>query len=366
MPGRLALEQIYDAAFDDGDLHELTLNLGSSFEARSTLIHWVHFDGSADVLSHSRYFTDEQLSTYAQDFVAQDPWIHATASPAFSNVATNLEELVPVDRFISSDFYKNYVRELGDDTCRCLGVRLQSKWGAGFVSLQRGRFQKSFDAEAVASLQNYAEHLTRMLAARGRLATALRKSTELATVVNAIGEPAFLVDAGLRILQANRAAELLMGRQSVFRTREGVLTASTVEGDKELRTAVARAISVSGAQTGAIALHAEGRAPLELSIMSVPGPTGSRLALIIGSRPPVADDTRNMRLRSLFGLTPGEASLALLLSEGMSPAEIADERRVAVGTVRVQIKQIAAKLGCSRQSEIVRVVSTLPQFLVGD
>jgi DNA-binding CsgD family transcriptional regulator len=50
----------------------------------------------------------------------------------------------------------------------------------------------------------------------------------------------------------------------------------------------------------------------------------------------------------------------MMLAEGSDPAEIADLRGVAIGTVRHQIKSIAAKMECRRQADIVRLVTTLP------
>ena len=140
----IAVEQIYDAAFDDDALRALAGELASTLEARSALIHWIHEDGSADVLAHSGYFSDDQLALYGREFAHCDPWVGATTAPQFANRVHDLEALVPLPLFTSSNFYNEYVRSMGDDTARCIGVRLQNGHGSGFIALQRGISQAPF------------------------------------------------------------------------------------------------------------------------------------------------------------------------------------------------------------------------------
>ena len=65
---------------------------------------------------------------------------------------------------------------------------------------------------------------------------------------------------------------------------------------------------------------------------------------------------RNLQLRTQFSLTEAEASIAMLMVDGLNPIQIAAQRQVSVGTVRVQIGRIADKLHCSTQAQIVGTV----------
>ncbi|GAB3104019.1 helix-turn-helix transcriptional regulator [Aestuariicella hydrocarbonica] len=60
----------------------------------------------------------------------------------------------------------------------------------------------------------------------------------------------------------------------------------------------------------------------------------------------------------LFGLTPAEARLAIALYYGASPNDYAVQQGIAVGTARIQLKNIFAKLGINRQPELVRVIGS--------
>jgi DNA-binding CsgD family transcriptional regulator len=61
-------------------------------------------------------------------------------------------------------------------------------------------------------------------------------------------------------------------------------------------------------------------------------------------------------LRALYGLTPAECRVALLLSDGHAPRKIANMVGVTDNTVRSQIKSIFAKTGVKRQVELIRLL----------
>lgn len=79
-------------------------------------------------------------------------------------------------------------------------------------------------------------------------------------------------------------------------------------------------------------------------------------AVLLALKPDVAATSFSIELQRALGLSKAEAASALLLSDGQSPAEIAETRRVSVFTVRNQIKAAMAKTGSRRQSDLVRKV----------
>jgi DNA-binding CsgD family transcriptional regulator len=58
-------------------------------------------------------------------------------------------------------------------------------------------------------------------------------------------------------------------------------------------------------------------------------------------------------LTALFGFTPTEQRVALLLAQGWDAAEIAIQLQVQVNTVRSHIKQLLTKSNSRRQAEFV-------------
>ncbi|TXT23049.1 MAG: LuxR family transcriptional regulator [Gallionellaceae bacterium] len=68
-------------------------------------------------------------------------------------------------------------------------------------------------------------------------------------------------------------------------------------------------------------------------------------------------------LRSAYGLTPAEARVAIAMLEDKSAREMADELGVSFHTVRVQIRQVYAKLGVNTRAGFVKLMLGLGQGL---
>jgi DNA-binding CsgD family transcriptional regulator len=85
---------------------------------------------------------------------------------------------------------------------------------------------------------------------------------------------------------------------------------------------------------------------------------GARILLTLTDLDSSATSTAS-DLRMLFDLSHAESQVAVLLGEGHEPVEIARRRRVAIDTVRGQLKSIYRKLGVGRQSDVVRLLARL-------
>ena len=175
-----------------------------------------------------------------------------------------------------------------------------------------------------------------------------------------IGRPAILVDQQGRWSWAGPAA-----RQAL----EGTL--SIVEGRPSFAdrrpwlTCLAMLSSVGiDAPTASVAIERNAAPPLVLVAHRVdfdpldPFAAGDLLAILtihdvnsIGAAPVSALEA--------MGLTPAEARLAAKVGRAMRPAEAAAELGISLTTARGTLAAIYAKLGISRQAELVRLVTLL-------
>lgn len=71
------------------------------------------------------------------------------------------------------------------------------------------------------------------------------------------------------------------------------------------------------------------------------------------------DDGIAGELESVFGLTGAEAQIGMLLSNGLTPHEIAAQRGVSINTVRAQIKIVIEKVGVRSTTDLVRTLCGL-------
>ncbi len=363
MPSRLHREQIYDAAFDDGLFANLSSTLSEAYDARSCTVHWRHFDGSAQIMSHSGHFSDDQMLNYATNFTGSDLWTLEALRPSRANQVLNCDQLVSPSAYEKSAFYNDWIRAMGDDTFHCMGIVMRTRWGAGIIGLHRGRTQGSFSDKAVQALKEDIADLCRMLVIRGRLTTADAEAKHKDAILNTIGEALIAVGAEGQLVSANRAAETLLERQDCLTVRRGKLVSFDAAADRELRRAIG--LVASQCQANAVPIPCRGGGTYELSIVPFRNGHDPQQVLITIRDGRVKDGTLLRRLRALHGLTEAEAEVAVRIAEGESPAMIAEERQVSVDTVRAQLKSVFRKLGCTRQSELVASVKSLPQVFPG-
>jgi len=175
--------------------------------------------------------------------------------------------------------------------------------------------------------------------------------------------PAFVCGRTGAVQTLTASAEDILRGEHGLSLRSRFLHAFRDDEDKALNDAIERAarglvhpgapavtkVTVRGAD--------ETKAPIELDVMSLPS-----VALEFSSAPRVVVVVRGSRggdarkaalLQGVYGFTSAETDIALQLARGQSTEAIAQQRKVAVGTVRAQIKSMLGKLGVSRQVEFV-------------
>jgi len=92
------------------------------------------------------------------------------------------------------------------------------------------------------------------------------------------------------------------------------------------------------------------------SLMNEPEAT----ALIQFSDPTSIPKSRAATLRALYRLSPTESRLADLLLHGLEVNEVSDRLKLTLETTRYHLKQVLAKTGTHRQSELIRLMLSLP------
>jgi len=351
----LTQDLIYEAILDDEAFAELPQALAGAAGGRSALLHWRHAHGGAEVLVHSRYFTDEIMRAYAEHYSGDDLWLSAGLASGIRNQAVAMDRLVADDVFVRSVMYNEFIRPMDDDTFRCMGIIFDTPFGIGALGIQRGRHHDVFDQDAVAHINQYSTALKRMMAVRGELMAARTDRHAARSSFDSMELAIFQVDESGKVLDGNAQGDELLRGSLGLRQVRGYLRAGG-EDAEALKRAIARA--TDSAPEASLLSIGEARLSVTVSPLKVPG--AKRRALIMVKRPFGRQRDLDRHLMQLFGLSKAEARISISLAEGLSPADIAEQRQVAEGTVRVQVKTIMAKLGCRRQTQIAAAVLSLP------
>ena len=121
-----------------------------------------------------------------------------------------------------------------------------------------------------------------------------------------------------------------------------------------------------GAGGGPVALTRDGGGAYAALVAPLPpdhpAAAGEPVALVLVTDPVAAPRTLGRTVIELYGCSHAEARLAVLLAQGRTLQEAADERGVGIETVRSQLRSLLAKSGVHRQADLVRLLARLPEI----
>lgn len=179
----------------------------------------------------------------------------------------------------------------------------------------------------------------------------------------------FLVDNSARVLYQNHTAECMVTNPVGVKVIKGTLQAASVGETQELQRLIA-AVTVNtrapdSAGSGMVLHRPWPHRPLWATVLPIPEqmntasfgfPMVHPAALVMVCDPETMAELPVDNLRRLYGLTPAEARLAQALCNGKSLNAFSEEANHTIETVRWRLKQILAKTGTHRQSELVRLL----------
>jgi DNA-binding CsgD family transcriptional regulator len=185
-------------------------------------------------------------------------------------------------------------------------------------------------------------------------------SAALIRVLDEIDYGLIVVSADGSVRYANLIARAALVRGRPFVVRRGRLSACNGDEQAVLATALA------DARHGRRQLIMLGNAPDELSVAAIPvgsvdlDPSGEpSCLLLLGKQQACETLTIDFYSRS-HGLTGAEADVLRGLCLGRTPKEIAQERGVAISTVRTHIDSVRGKTRTESIGDLTRRMAVLP------
>lgn len=179
--------------------------------------------------------------------------------------------------------------------------------------------------------------------------------------LGALNLTVFICDHAGRVQAMTPRAEAMVTGSGPLQLQAGLLTArypgSQGELGRRIRSVACNAATARQPGGERLVLRHQDGNPLAVDIVQVPALQSPlnfqpRAMVMVRNTGPDAGATPEL-LMAAYGLTEAEASVVLLLARGSGPEAIAATRQVSVGTVRMQLKSLFAKVGAHSQIELV-------------
>ena len=248
-----------------------------------------------------------------------------------------------------------------------LNVRLDGPKGSRiFRALADPVDSHGWTPDRVASIKRILPHLGQYVAVRQALVDARALDTSLTKPLDNTLSGIAQLDFRRRILAANDRALEMLRRGDGLSDEDGCLRARAPAADDELQQVLAHALPAYGGQAVAGSVSVSRPRPLPPLVVRVNPvgaphgdwrPRGAAALVLVFDRGSRIGAPPQREVAAALGLTPTEGRIATQLAEGRSVREISDGMDRSHKTVRWHMLHIFAKLGVSRQAELVgRVV----------
>jgi DNA-binding CsgD family transcriptional regulator len=368
LPGSEVLSKLltglYDAAADpnlwDAFLQQLAPRVG----AMSAGLIMVDVDQDAFSVSKSWNVDPEAKRQYKEHYGSIDVWTQRAILRPTGFVCTSVE-LCPPNEMAKQEYNDFLLRFSASHGM--FGVVENTGKSLASISFYRDLSQPVFDAAEVQLLSFLVPHAHRAFKLHKQFSNLKAQQEGIDKALDMFPTGIVLLNATGQIVFMNRkTSEIVSQHDGLLATRNG-LRAERQEESALIANTVRQATSTSKADnlavTGTLFVSRRARPPLQVLVCPIRDSVNSTLCVASAVKAIVfvTDPSETRRpaqdvLRTLFGLTPAECRVALLLSDGHAPAKIADMVGVTTHTVRSQIKSIFSKTGVRRQSELIRLL----------
>ena len=309
---------------------------------------------------------------YNQTYSTKDPF----RQPAFQSGRTGVvdeEQLLPNAGLLRTELYRDQLEPRGLRYAMFV-VTAASADRMEALSVWRTMSQGPFQEESRRLLELLYPHIQKSMELRHILRATQRRLAGVEAMLDVTPTATFLVTKRGHLVHRNAAADALLEVGDAVSLEDGTLMTASNQSRDALRALLLRTgesrknrIADSGLKTAIAIQPKSDRHPLYLLAVALEGAdrlrSGADVMLLI-SDPGCPITVPQEILQSIYGLTPALADVANGLLKGYSLEYIARLRHVSVGTVRQQMKSILSKTGTVRQSDLVRLLLSLPRTMV--
>jgi DNA-binding CsgD family transcriptional regulator len=278
--------------------------------------------------------------------------------------------ILPKSELLRSDYYNGFLKPF--EMHAMLRVALSAgETSVHLLALARAQSAGEYERSDIDALQPLVGHLQRAATISKHMNEVGEALHGLSGVLEHGSTGIILLSAAGRVVFANSTASKILETGFALGLRASRLIARSRRDDVILRRLIAGATGqikeVGDARGGALCTETEAGMP---GLTVVVGPLDSSrvtsqtspAAFVLLTDPDRGSSRPAWMLQTLYELTPAEILMAERLMKGDTPKQAAAALNIKVSTARWHLSALFEKTGTARQSELVRLLLSLPNI----
>lgn len=363
--------QIYESATqtDHDGWQEVFVQLSQVFNSGPGSIHfYFHRDELFYAVANTNQpdFQDDFNSIYFPILPFRDSLLRLRPGEVFVR-----SQDCPDEIFVPSVLYQDHFKDLG--IFHVVHANLVDLEGAtSGITLTRPESLSDFAEVELEAFQYILPHLQRAMQMHIKLLDADGRNSMFESAWNRVPQGVVLVTETGKIAFMNEAANRYFGAGKPLKLdKAGLIAAPDSSQTARLRNLIASVFNTSSASAevygGSMKLNAAGFGrPLSLLVTPFTERFGTsglfdRQAMLFINDPLNNNNGSDADLRMIYGLTPTEARVALLLADGHSTRQISETLGIAENTTRTHLKRIFGKTETNRQGSLIKLILATPR-----
>jgi DNA-binding CsgD family transcriptional regulator/PAS domain-containing protein len=308
---------------------------------------------------HQLGVSPESQQLYAQYYAEKDEWVKRARGQLRPGVVVASHILCSDQELTKTEFFNDYLAKSGV-FYQFGGCIHRDEARMALISLLRPRKSGPYGESHRKLLRLLIPHLQRATDIHKNLVDLRRRAGGLATTIEHLSCGILLLDENARVVILNAAARTILTGDNGLRISGDRLGAVSLRDHDRLTEIIHGALaSRGGGQIGGAMTLARSRGhSLTLTVFPIrlEGLDTCVTAAVFISDPDLFPRIDLGNFARMYGLTPAERRLVMLLLKGKMLSDAAELVGVSIHTVRSQVKSILHKTGASRQSELVKLL----------
>ncbi len=362
--------KIYDAAIDRSSWQGVLASIADAMSAPHALLlspTQAPEDGGTWAF---RELSPDMLRPYMEHFIHRDLWhqIALKRGIEFGGRVITGEELIDDRNLFKSEFYNDYLRQMGMFRLCSTIIHDGAEHGVPNVnlSLYRSKSQAPFSDDAIRMMRLLYPHLKRALSINYRLMALERQSDSVVRATEQINEGAVVVNEACQAIFVNGVADRLLAKSGQVRLQNGTVEIGNPVENARFRMLISEAcdpinkITRSNPNVMTVAASENARklrltvCPTDVPFLAARSPKAHAIIFISEEHEAVEDTVEIVAKR--HQLTRAEVRVLKGIIEGLPIKSIAARLGVSANTVHTQINSIYSKTNTHRQSELMKLV----------
>ncbi len=241
-----------------------------------------------------------------------------------------------------------------------------------FSKLVEGDEDSNLTTQSLSQVRTYLPHISRAIKISRHISNNRINILNLEDTIDRMSVSAFVIDSSQSISYANIAAQRLLETSTTLHiNRSNHIQASHSPSDEQLQAAISFALSHSRSPAPVKIQQSDSNRPLIAIILRYHSDSEwqSKFSKLFSDRTQsiclfVFDPATHMMplsgvIASAFNLTPAQTKLTRALAQGSRLQDYAELTGISRNTARNHLAAIMEKMGISRQSELISIISQL-------